>query len=421
MATTRSARPEAPPAVRRLDGRSVTAAWGASELLMGFPDRPAGEGAGPEAEVWYGAHPRASSWVVEGDRRRPAAELDESERPPFLVKLLAAGSPLSVQVHPDDATAARGYAAEQATGRAETGARNFVDASGKPELLRALGPMRVLCGLRPARDSRTLLSVLAPEGADALLETLAHGDAGLLGAIELLLRADPVDTSVLLAAVLDGASDVIALAAVAEEDGTTPVDPGVLRLAQLAVDLQRRFPGDPATLVALLLEDVDLTPGEAIAVAPGTPHAYLSGLGVEVMALSDNVLRAGMTEKHVDVDAFLASFDASAVGVPRVGTLPRRADGAGWQRTITPTDAFVVDEANVDGSLELERGGSGPAIVLCLSGRVVVGADDGSGVEIGPGGAALISAGSGSVVVRGQGLVLHVTRIRRAEPVPTSA
>jgi mannose-6-phosphate isomerase len=322
-----------------------------------------------------------------------------------------------VQVHPDDATAARGHAAEEAAGLAiGADGRNYGDASGKPELLRALGPMRVLCGLRPAGASRTLLSALAPDGADLLLEALAHGDAGLKDAVALLLRADEVTVAVLLAAMLDGARDVVARAAATEEDGTAPVDPAVLRLAHLAIDLQRRFPGDRATLVALLLEDADLAPGEAIAVAPGTPHAYLSGLGVEVMAPSDNVLRAGMTAKPVDVEAFLEVLDGGAVGCPRVGTLPRRADGTGWRRTITVTDAFVVDEAEVDGPLLLEREGSAPGVLLCVSGMVTVDGDDGSRVELRAGGAALIAAGTGPVEVDGQGQVVHVTRISRAAP-----
>ena len=406
--------------MRRLDGRSVAAAWGAPDLLAYFDDRPTSSGSLPEAEVWYGAHPRHPSWVVRGEERQEASALDPAEQPPLLVKLIAAAAPLSIQVHPDDETAGRGFAADEAAGLAPDAAeRRFVDASGKPELLRALGPMRVLCGLRPAGASRALLSALVPDGTDPLLEALAHGDAALGDAVAMILRADTVTLSVLLAAVLDGARDVVARA---DDPTAAPgaVAPELLRLARLAIDLQERYPGDAGTLVALLLEDFDLAPGDAIAVAPGTPHAYLAGVGVEVMAPSDNVLRAGMTVKHVDVEAFLAVLDASQVGAPRVGTLPRRADGSGWRRYITPFDAFVLDEARVDGALLVERNGAAPAMLLCVDGTVRVRAEDGTSVDLAPGGAALLAAGIEPVEVRGEGLVMSATRLRRVGGTPTT-
>ena len=407
------------PTVRRLHGAGVAAAWGAPELLAPFSDRPRTALDGPEAEVWYGAHPRNPSSVEDAEGRRPVTELDVAEQPPVLVKLLAAGAPLSIQVHPDDLAAQHGFAAEEAAGVAlDAPERRFLDSSGKPELIRALGPMRMLCGFRPAAATRALLSMLAPDGTDLLLEALSHGDSGLGAAVKGILHADDVTSAVLLAAVRDGALDVVARADAV--DGA-PVDGALLRLARLALDLQERFPGDRATLVALLLDDVDLAPGESLAVAPGTPHAYLAGVGVEVMAPSDNVLRAGMTVKHVDVEAFLDLLDTSETGAPRVGSIARRVDGTGWRRIITPSDAYVVDEAEVDGVLLVEREGSSPAIVLCVEGEVVVRAQDGGEVELRPGGAALLDGSIVPVEVRGRGTVLHATRIRRAAPDPTSA
>jgi mannose-6-phosphate isomerase len=407
------------PTVRRLHGVGVAAAWGAPELLAPFIDRPRATLDGPEAEVWYGAHPRHPSWVEDAEGRRPVTDLDVAEQPPVLVKLLAAGAPLSIQVHPDDATAQRGFAAEEAAGIAlDAPERCYLDASGKPELIRAVGPMRVLCGLRSAGASRALLSMLAPDGADVLLEALAHGDGGLGAAVATVLHADEVTAAVLLAAVRDGALDVLARA---DAPDGAPVDARLLRLARLALDLQDRFPDDRATLVALLLEDVDLAPGDALAVAPGTPHAYLAGVGVEVMAPSDNVLRAGMTVKHVDVEAFLDVLDTGETGAPRVGAIARRIDGSGWRRIITPSDAYVVDEAQLDGALLVEREGCSSAIVLCVDGEVVVRAQDGSQVELRPGGAALLDDTIIPVEIHGRGTVLHAMRIRRGTPDPTSA
>ncbi len=392
----------AAPTVVVLEGRPVTADWGSTALLAPFVGRTSAPvGGAPHAEVWFGAHDRHPSWVVVDGARVPCTEVAGLAQPTFLVKLLAASAPLSIQVHPDARTARAGFAAEETAGiaREDTG-RRYADASGKPELLRALGPMRVLCGLRPATASRRLFSELVPSGADALLAGLARGDAALGDVITDLLRADKASSARLIDAVRSGAEAVVARG---EPDGPDRL----LRMAHLVLDLTARFPGDPGVLVALLLDDLDLAPGEAVYVGPGTPHAYLSGLGVEIMSSSDNVLRGGMTTKHVDVAAFLDVLDVTTLGARRVGTLARQYEGSGWQRHVTPTDAFVLDEAEVDGVLLVERSGVGPSVLLCADGEVVVRAGDGSAAELRPGGAVLLTGGLDPVEVRGRGLVLH--------------
>ncbi len=397
-----------PPTVRPLRGRVATAAWGAPALLAPFltptsdptsaPTSDRGEGELPAAEVWFGAHPARPSSVAVGrtsdpdGRWVPADRLPEAERPHVLVKLLAAGGPLSIQVHPDDATAA---------------ARAPEDPLGKPELLRALGPMRILCGLRPAAASRALLSRLAPD-AVPLLEALGHGDDGLAEAVALVLRADRTARAALLAAVLDGARALLAEPEPSAAAPATATDVATRRAARLALDLHERFPDDPGVVVALLLDDVDLAPGQRVFVAPGTPHAYLSGLGLEVMAPSDQVLRGGLTVKPVDVDGFLDVLDARAPGLPTTATLPRRLDGTGWRRHVTPTDAFVVDEADVDGGpLVVERTGAAAGLLVCVAGTVHVRAGDGSVADVEAGEGALLAPGDDPVELEGQGAVVH--------------
>lgn len=403
------ARMTTPPTVRALRGRIATAAWGAPALLAPFLEAvsdPAHAGAAPAAELWFGAHaarpsPVAAAPAADGTAGWIAADrLPAAERPPVLVKLLAAGAPLSIQVHPDDATAAT---------------RAPEDPVGKPELLRALGPMRILCGLRPAAASRTLLSTLAPD-AGPLLEALGHGDEGLGEAVALALRADRTSRAALLTAVEDGSRALLAAAGATGPDGTgggagaVDGDAAARRAARLALELLGRFPGDPGVLVALLLEDVDLAPGASVFVAPGTPHAYLSGLGLEVMPPSDQVLRGGLTVKPIDVEGFLGVLDAGRTGVPATGVLARRLDGAGWRRHVVPSDAFVVDEADVDGRpLAVDRTGSGAGVLVCVAGAVHLRAADGSVADLAAGTAALLAPGGAAVEVDGRGAVVHAT------------
>jgi mannose-6-phosphate isomerase len=248
-----------------------------------------------------------------------------------------------------------------------------------------------------------MLSAIARSGFEQPLSLLAQGDASLGEVIGLLLRAPRQQVKSWLDALAEGADAVL------REAGRSPEGTGdaLVRLARLILDLNARHPGDAGVLVALLLEDRDVAPGEAIYVAPGVPHAYLSGLGVEVMASSDNVLRGGMTSKVVDIEAFLTVLDASVGGGIRVGAISHRiTDGPGWRRFLTPSDVFVVDEAEVRGALPVERTGTGPAVLVCLAGAVTVQASDGSEVALERGSAVLLQRGLDPVEVRGSGEVL---------------
>lgn len=398
--------------VLALDGVRMPYAWGSTELIPALRgEAPSGR---PEAEVWFGGHEAHPSDVVFDDGSRVALTFANGFEPPtFLVKLLAAGAPLSLQVHPDRETAIAGFAAEDAQGVArDAPERRYRDASDKPEMLRALTPMRLLCGFRRTASSRRLLAVLVPEGLNDLAAILAQGDAGLSRAVDAILRAPLSVTAARLAAVAAGLEAFAAQGATSASVGAAGrVD--VEQQAELALvadimrDLLRRYPTDPGVLLVLLLRPMTLEPGEAIYVGPGVLHAYLSGLGVEVMAASDNVLRGGLTEKHVDVAEFLRVLDARVGEDPRVGAL-RGATPRDWSRLVAPTSAFLLDEAQLDGTLRLERSGTGPSIVLCTRGGVVVSAADKSSVRLGPGRAAYIATGDTPVQIAGVGEVFHV-------------
>lgn len=305
-------------------------AWGSTTAMAGlFGREPSGE---PEAEMWIGAHSGAPSVLV------PAAEgaqtLDEliSADPgptlgpdiaarfggelPFLAKILAAGSPLSLQVHPTPDQAAAGYAAEEAAG-VDRGARerNYKDRNHKPEMIFALTPFEALCGFRDPDDAAELFRTVnrAIDGAGRqvpdLLEWIVaelssgHPAPERLRSVfsTLIADGDEVHTAVELAA---------AAAAVTADGGAYARE-----LATVA-ELHGFHPGDPGVLISLLLNRVSLQPGDAVYLPAGNVHAYLSGLGVEVMASSDNVLRGGLTPKHVDVAELLKTVDFRPVDVP---------------------------------------------------------------------------------------------------------
>ncbi|WP_138443298.1 mannose-6-phosphate isomerase, class I [Sinomonas susongensis] len=317
-------------------------AWGSTTAIAELLGRePSG---GPEAELWIGAHPDSPSRVVgeageqeaEAPAEGPGAEredgggLDEliardpeaalgaesiaafGPRLPFLLKVLAADHALSLQVHPTLEQAQAGFAAEESAG-VDRGAphRNYKDDNHKPEMIFALSRFEALCGFRATADAAARFEVLtallagheAAEVTEQVAELLRGPDEG-----EALREA--------FARLMAGGSQVrtaVQAAAAAIEASATD-DAGLLTVAALA----REYPEDPGVLVSLLLNRVTLEPGEALALDAGNVHAYLSGLGIEVMASSDNVLRGGLTPKHVDVAELLETVDFSSLPLPTV-------------------------------------------------------------------------------------------------------
>jgi mannose-6-phosphate isomerase len=276
--------------------------WGsptAIPALLGMP-----QDGSPWAEVWFGDLPSAPSSV----KTQAGWTEQNGGRLPYLAKLLAAEAPLSLQTHPTAEAAALGFERENAAGIPVDGPRRiYRDASAKPEILVALTPFAALCGFRPLTRTIDLLDAI---GAQELSETLATD--GLRATFESIMRS-PADGSVVAAC--------ISAVGIAEAAWAT-------RLAAL-------YPGDPAAVAALLLNFLELRPGEAIYLAAGNIHAYLHGVGLEVMGPSDNVVRCGLTPKHVDIDEMMATVDFRPLDEPRVPIV----DGL----FATPGAPFVVN------------------------------------------------------------------------------
>ncbi|WP_327729416.1 mannose-6-phosphate isomerase, class I [Streptomyces sp. NBC_00487] len=348
----------------RLDNTVRPYAWGSTTAipqLLGVA--PTGE---PQAEMWMGAHPGAPSRTGRGPLTEVIDEAPERElgrrtvarfgpRLPFLLKLLAAGAPLSLQVHPDLEQAREGYEDEVRRGiPIDAGHRNYKDANHKPELICALTEFDGLCGFRDPLQAADLLAALDVDSLKPYVDLLhAHPEeAALREVLTAVLGADPEET----------AHTVTEAAAACARLGGA--------YAPYA-DIAHHYPGDPGVIAAMLLNHVRLQPGEALFLGAGIPHAYLNGLGVEIMANSDNVLRCGLTPKHVDVPELLriVRFEATDPGVLRPEASPD-----GEEVYETPIDEFrlsrfVLPEATAPHDLTRAT----PQILLCTAGSVRAG------------------------------------------------
>ncbi|MFF0139811.1 mannose-6-phosphate isomerase, class I [Streptomyces sp. NPDC005227] len=378
----------------RLDNTVRPYAWGSTTAiphLLGV--EPTGE---PQAEMWMGAHPGAPSRTERGPLDEVVAEDPERElgraavakfgpRLPFLLKLLAAGAPLSLQVHPDLEQAREGYEDEESRGvPIDAPHRNYKDANHKPELICALTEFDGLCGFR------------APEAAADFLAAL---DVDALKPYVDLLRAHPEEAALreVLTAVLSADPD----------DMAHTVTEATAACARLGgdhapyADLAHHYPGDPGVIAAMLLNHVRLQPGEALFLGAGIPHAYLNGLGVEIMANSDNVLRCGLTPKHVDVPELLrvVRFEASDPGVLRP-----EASSDGEELYATPIDEFRLSRyALAEGAAPLDLTRDTPQILLCTAGSVRA-----DGIDLTPGRSVFVPAGE-KAEVSGSGTIFRAT------------
>ena len=372
-------------------------AWGSRRGIAELQGRPF-PAPGPEAELWMGAHPSDPSGVngttlaaviaADPDRELGAQCVARfGPRLPFLLKVLSADQALSIQVHPSRAQAELGFRAENERGLPPGDpARNYVDDWPKPELLCALTPFEVLAGLRTPADAAALLRALPVPALQPL-------------AAELQPSAGPDALSRVLAAVLEWpepsradlvASVVAACAALTLSD--SPYAEACAAVVRVAGD----HPGDLGVVAMLLMRHVVLAPGQAVFMPAGGLHAYLRGTGIEVLANSDNVIRAGLTAKHVDVPELLKLLDP-AVTVP-VLTLAPLGDGVTWFDTPAPEfRLYVADLAEPPVTLPAP----GPRIVLCTDGAATLRTDSGDAVKLARGESCFVPAADGPLHASG--------------------
>ncbi|RFA16550.1 mannose-6-phosphate isomerase, class I [Subtercola boreus] len=400
-------------------------AWGSASAISDLlGTRPTGR---PEAELWLGAHPSSPSVIDEPALAGGATNLAEwiANDPhgssgahgqlPYLLKILAAGGPLSLQAHPTLARAKEGFARENAA-RVPLDApnRNYKDPLHKPEVIYALSDtFEALCGFRSLGEIRAIVAELQAADAASVVP-----EPELLGALVSRLggdTAEALETSVEW--LLSGSGEVAALVdhvtALAGSLRSEAFGPAFSTVRELALD----YPGDPGVVLSLLLNRVTLARGEALFLPAGNIHAYLKGLGVELMAASDNVLRGGLTPKYIDVPELLGVLQFESLPVPYLRPGHPSAGVEEFQPDVTDFVLVRVALGVQASAASTAAGGDpapdgrpapsrylplGPAIVIATAGSVTV-SSAGVSVDVARGSAFYITPDEGELTFTGSG------------------
>lgn len=398
--------------MEKIEGVIRPYAWGSRTALATMQGRSV-PSTHPEAELWFGAHPADPARLrgedgADGDllariAADPDAELGPACRAafgdglPYLVKVLAADEPLSLQAHPSREQAEEGFARENAAGIAlDAPERNYRDPMHKPEVVVALSRFEALAGFRDPAETVELLRALAVPALDSYLGLLAGqpDSQGLRALVTTWITLPQSALSELVPAVLSGCVRYL--------------ESGADRFrgeAKLALTLGERYPNDAGVLAALLLNHMVLQPGQALYLAAGNLHAYISGAAVEVMANSDNVLRGGLTPKHVDVPELLRVLDFTPRGpsdlAPKTSTVGPEVIFS------TPAPEFRVSRVRLDGTAmkraaSVELDARGPQLLVVTEGTVTVrgsGSSAGRSIDVPAGSGLWMGASDPGVVV----------------------
>jgi mannose-6-phosphate isomerase len=395
--------------ILKLKNEIMPYAWGSHIDLARFLGRcePSAE---PQAELWMGAHPKAPSKVkLQGKWRPLDAVITENAQAvlgeevysrygaylPFLFKVLAADQPLSIQAHPNQEQARLGYQLENKKKIPLSDfKRNYKDDRHKPECICALTPFWGVCGFRPVSETVPLLSSVWPQARKQDLEIFQQGsdEQQVKAFFRFIMTLPHEELKSLLAHIV----------CVSETKRRENV------IFKWVLLLNRKYPGDVGILSPILLNLICLQPGEAIFLQAGQLHAYFGGLGIEIMANSDNVLRGGLTSKHVDTSELLNILDFNP-GKPQLLTEERQSEDAHW-RYPSEADEFSLGflEVQPDKPYQSTQATTClPEILLCTHGsaRISLVADKRVGTRLNKGESALIPYSAGDYVVQGQARV----------------
>jgi mannose-6-phosphate isomerase len=347
-------------------------AWGSRTALAEMMGRDAPT-ARPEAELWMGAHPKAPSKVWYGQRWEPLDQLigrypNEMLGPeiakrfdnqlPYLFKLLAAGKPLSIQAHPDKEQARQGFRRENLKGvPLDSPRRNYKDNQHKPECMCALTTFWGLCGFRPLAQMTALMGPVWPATFNYLLKPIQRpfNSSGLKRFFQDLMDLETSQRGKLVAQIVDRAS---------MQGDMDPAYPWIVRLNQ-------RYPADTGVLAPLLLNVIKMEPGQAVFLPAGQLHAYLEGFGIELMANSDNVLRGGLTPKHIDVSELMKILDFEP-RTPKLLPAPDKMETEFCYDVPAREFALSAIQPTAQKPYTFRAGAGRPEIIICIQGQAAV-------------------------------------------------
>lgn len=371
----------------RLDNASRAYDWGSAADIPRFLGGEPGDQ--PVAEIWMGTHPLGQSTVEGPERTMSLSEV--CGELPFMFKILAADRPLSLQVHPNEAMARAGFDAEEAAGvPLDAPGRTYKDPHHKPEMAYALTTFDTLVGFRPTAEILRVLNGIDTPLAHSLAEDL-HAAPGFRGIVRLVERllTEQIDTGE-IEQLIDSCRELVAQG----------ID--VKRAYVTAVEIADHFPHDVGVVISLTLNRLTLQPGEAAFLGTGIIHAHLRGMCLEVMAASDNVLRAGLTTKALDPEGLVKCLDKGMSSLARVTPEPfgfstdvfspdvrefalavSQCSRAEPEGTVLPTATQRIVVCT-GGEVELVNGG-GDRLKLSRGDSVYAGPDDGELRVIGTG------------------------------------
>jgi mannose-6-phosphate isomerase len=378
-----------------LTNTPVDSAWGSTTAIAELLHRvPSGR---PEAEYWLGSHASSPTRIVDGPDA--GKTLDQLVALPFIMKVLAAETSLSLQAHPSSAQAAAGFARENALGiPIDAQNRNYRDGLHKPEMIYAVSDQfEALCGFRPVAETRALLAKLGPDPLVASLIERLVDDSSLRAVFEWLIGGGE-DVAKLRARILE-----LAAAQSAASVASAASAASVLEFRSVE-NLSRLFPEDVGILLSLLLNYVTLRAGEAVYLPAGNIHAYQHGLGIEVLAASDNVLRGGLTPKHIDVPELLSVLDFRPLPVPYLAAEQLSHRVRAFRPDVPDFELIVIQPAGGEASFDPQN----DSIVLATVGELRVDGVSGSR-SLAPGDAVYVSRDEGRLTVTGSGTAFLAT------------
>ncbi|MEV8266794.1 mannose-6-phosphate isomerase, class I [Microbacterium sp. NPDC076911] len=379
-------------------------AWGSLEAIAEF--RGTAPSGSPEAELWFGTHQgsptdatatlppleEAHETLAEWIDSTPSLlgdELSAKRRDlPILLKVLAAASPLSLQVHPTPEQAKAGFARENELGIALSDpSRNYKDPYPKPEIIVAVSErFDALCGFRPAVEVAQIVDALRATNTPALAPLLD-------------LLNDPTNIAATLDWLLGGSAEVTGCVAAITDLASAPgaAHSPIADTFTTVREISAHYAGDPGIVVAMLMNRVCLKRGEGLYAPAGLLHAYLSGLGIELMTASDNVVRGGLTPKHIDTAELrsLLSFEQGPADL----LVPVETGPVTVYSPPAPFSLALVSPSNTSVDIALE----GPSIILADSDEITVADPSGAAATIGRGDAAFVSGDVDTVSVTGPG------------------